>query len=42
MTIYFDFEQNFNCQPEWIVFNQNQRIVMIASFYDILFLNLDT
>lgn len=39
---YFDFESNLNCQPEFVVFNEDQRIVMIASFYDVIWLNLNT
>lgn len=39
---YFDFSSNLNCQPEFVVFNHDQRIVMIASFYDVIWLNLDT
>ena len=40
--VYFDFSSNLNCQPEFVVFNRDQRIVMIASFYDVVWVNLDT
>ena len=42
INTYFQFKMQLNCSPEYVLFNSNQRIVMIASFYDVIWINLET
>ena len=39
---HFKFNQLMNCTPEFVVYSENQKQVMIASFYDIIWIDLET
>ena len=41
-STYFKFKLQLNCQPEFVVFSEDQKQLMIASFYDIFWIDLET